>query len=112
MLLPSKHWFSWPEWICPLSAIREHVVSAIDIIIQQARLSDGRRVVTSIVEIAGLESGTVQMQDLFRFEQHGRARDGGIAGRFSACDVTPSFYEGLAETGIKLNLKLFDRDPV
>lgn len=94
----------------PLTAIREHVVSAIDIIVQQARLSDGRRVVTSIVEIAGLESGTVQMQDLFKFEQHSRHKDGRIEGRFSACDVTPAFYEDLAQSGIRLDLSLFNRD--
>lgn len=93
----------------PLSAIREHVVSAIDIIVQQARLSDGQRVVTGIVEVTGIESGTIQMQEIFRFEQYGRDAKGAINGRFKACDVVPAFYDSLHSAGISLDLSLFDQ---
>src|SRR5699024_9976572 len=53
----------------PLAAIREHIASSIDFIIQQTRLSDGRRVISSIVEIGGMESGIVKSQEIFRFQR-------------------------------------------
>jgi pilus assembly protein CpaF len=93
----------------PLSAIRDQAVSAVDLIIQQARLADGQRVVTGIVEITGIESGKIQMQELFRHEQLARDTQGRVQGRFSGCNAVPSFYEGLREAGIELDLSLFNR---
>ncbi|WP_080365661.1 ATPase, T2SS/T4P/T4SS family, partial [Bordetella pertussis] len=60
----------------PLPVVREHIAASIDIIVQQARMADGRRIVTAIVEIAGMESGRIQTQELFRYD----ARHGFIAG--------------------------------
>ncbi len=91
----------------PLAAIREQIASAIDVVVQQARLPDGRRVVTAIVEVAGTESGRIQMQELFRHEQRGRAADGCVLGRFRACNAVPAFYETLAQAGLPLDLSLF-----
>lgn len=51
----------------PLAAVREHIASAVDLIVQQARLSDGRRLITSIVEVTGMEAGRIQTQELFRY---------------------------------------------
>lgn len=93
----------------PLSAIREQVVSAIDIIIQQARLADGRRIVTGIVEVTGIESNKIQLQEIFKFEQQGRDPDGRILGRFTGCNAVPVFYEGLREAGIPVDLTIFHR---
>lgn len=93
----------------PLSAIRDQVVSAVDLIIQQARMADGRRVITGIVEVTGIESGKIQMQELFRYEQQSRDPQGRVLGRFTGCDAVPSFYEGLREAGIELDLSLFNR---
>ncbi|MFN3751599.1 MAG: ATPase, T2SS/T4P/T4SS family [Thiobacillus sp.] len=93
----------------PLAAIRDQIVSAVDLIVQQARLADGRRVITGIVEVTGIESGKIQMQELFRFEQQGRDRDGRVLGRFTGCNAIPAFYDGLREAGISLDLTLFDR---
>lgn len=93
----------------PLAAIRDQVVSAIDLIIQQARLPDGRRAITGIVEVTGIESGKIQMQELFRFEQQGRNREGRVLGRFTGCEAVPSFYEDLREAGIVLDLSIFSR---
>jgi pilus assembly protein CpaF len=93
----------------PLSAIRDQVVSAVDIIVQQARMADGRRVITGIVEVTGIESGKIQMQELFRYEQQGRDAQGRVQGRFTGCDAIPAFYEGLREAGIALDLTLFNR---
>jgi len=78
----------------PLAAIREHVAAGMDLIVQQARMSDGRRRVTAIVEVAGMESGRILLQDLFRFD---RARDGCIG-----AGVMPSFFEAWREAGIVL----------
>lgn len=92
----------------PLSAIRDQIASAVDIVIQQARLPDGRRVVTGIVEVSGVESGRIQMQELFRHEKLGRNADGRVLDRFSACNAVPGFYEDLRETGVPLDLSLFN----
>ena len=92
----------------PLTAIREQIASAIDLVIQQARLPDGRRVITAIVEVAGTESGRIQMQELFRHEQRGRDAEGRVRSRFSACNAIPAFYETLAEAGVQLDLSLFN----
>ncbi len=77
----------------PLAAVREHIAASVDIVVQQARLADGRRVVTSIAEIAGMESGRIQLQDLFRYDR--------VRG-FAGCGALPGFArEGAqAEEGI------------
>jgi pilus assembly protein CpaF len=93
----------------PLSAIRDQVVSAVDLIIQQARLADGRRVVTGIVEVTGMEAHKIQLQELFRYEQQGRGTDGRVLGRFTGCDAVPAFYDALAEAGMALDLSIFNR---
>jgi pilus assembly protein CpaF len=93
----------------PLTAIRDQVVSAVDLIVQQARLADGRRVVTGIVEVTGIESGKIQLQELFRFEQQGREAHGRVLGRFTGCNAVPAFYDSLREAGIALDLSLFNR---
>lgn len=93
----------------PLTAVRDQVVAAVDLVVQQARLADGRRIVTAIVEITGIESGKIQMQELFRFEPQGRDPQGGVRGRFSGCNAVPAFYEALREAGVALDLTLFDR---
>jgi pilus assembly protein CpaF len=93
----------------PLAAIRDQVVSAVDLIIQQARLADGRRVVTGIVEVTGIESNKIQLQELFRYEQQGRDATGRVVGRFNGCNAVPAFYDSLREAGIPLDLTLFNR---
>ncbi|MDZ7595829.1 MAG: ATPase, T2SS/T4P/T4SS family [Thiobacillus sp.] len=93
----------------PLAAIRDQVVSAVDLIIQQARLADGRRVVTGIVEVTGIESNKIQLQELFRYEQQGRDAQGGVVGRFNGCNAVPAFYDSLREAGIPLDFTLFNR---
>ena len=93
----------------PLTAIRDQVVSAVDIIIQQARLADGRRVITGIVEVTGMESNKIQLQELFKYEQQGRDADGRIVGRFRGCNAVPVFYESLRESGIAVDLSIFNR---
>jgi len=94
----------------PLTAIRDQIASAVDLIIQQARLADGRRLITAIVEVTGIESGKIQLQELFRFEPQGRDAEGRIIGRFTGCDAVPTFYETLREAGVVLDLSPFIRE--
>lgn len=70
----------------PLAAIREHIASAVDLIVQQARLSSGRRLVTSIVEVTGMEAGRIQTQELFRY-------CGDAEPRFEGCGVQPECFQ-------------------
>src|SRR3546814_9954085 len=69
----------------PLAAVREHISASIDFIVQQARLSNGRRRITSIVEVTGMESGRIQTQELFRYVQ-------GPVPAFMGCGVTPECF--------------------
>lgn len=95
----------------PITAIREQIASAVDIIIQQGRLTDGQRVVTSISEITGIESGKIQLQELFKFEQTQRNAQGRIVGHFTGCNTTPHFYQTLREAGFALDIDIFNVSP-
>lgn len=78
----------------PLSAVREQIAASVELVVQQARLADGRRVVTSIVEVAGMESGRIQLQELFRFDR--------TAG-FKGCGALPGFSQGWADDGVSMD---------
>lgn len=69
----------------PLAAIREHIASAVDLLVQQARLSDGRRLITAIVEVTGMEAGRIQTQELFRYLHDAEPR-------FEGCGVQPECF--------------------
>ncbi|HRA79133.1 MAG TPA: CpaF family protein, partial [Burkholderiaceae bacterium] len=89
----------------PVLAIREHIAAAVDIVVHQARLADGRRRVVEIVELTGLEGPRVLMQPLFRFERSAAAT--GVAGRFVGCGNLPQFYETLRAQGQEPDLSIF-----
>lgn len=91
----------------PLIAIREQIVSAIDIIVQQTRFHCGSRKITHITEVTGIESGMVQLQDLFLYQKTGFDSSGKIAGYFTPQDAIPSFYEELMQSGIVLRTDYF-----
>lgn len=78
----------------PLAAVREQIAASVELVVQQARLADGRRVVTSIVEVAGMESGRIQLQELFRFDR--------TAG-FKGCGALPGFSQGWADDGVSMD---------
>lgn len=92
----------------PISAIREQIASAVNIIIQQNRFACGTRKITRITEVVGLETGTVQLQDIFVYRQVGVDADGKVQGHFTATGFVPVFYEQLAEMGISVDLSIFD----
>jgi pilus assembly protein CpaF len=91
----------------PMTAVREQIASAVDVIIQQTRLSDGSRRITSIAEVTGVENGTVQLLELFRFERRGFGENNEVIGYFTGCDAVPTFYEDLRRIGVKLDLDVF-----
>lgn len=88
----------------PLKAIRDQVASAIDLIIQQSRLRDGTRKVTSISEVVGMEGDIVSMQEIFRFETDGHVdASGKFIGRFKATGVRPYCLEKIRGNGVSVN---------
>lgn len=91
-------------------ALRQQIVSSISVIIQSARLSDGRRKVTSIQEVSGMEGDMITLQEIFRFEQTGVAPDGSVLGRFRATGIRPRFADRLLARGAPLADYLFDPD--
>ena len=91
----------------PVTAIREQVSAAVDIIIQQQRFHCGSRKITRITEVVGMESGTVQLQDIFRYEQKGVGADHRVSGDFVATGSVPQFYESLRDYGVELDLSFF-----
>jgi pilus assembly protein CpaF len=96
----------------PEAAIRRQIASALDVVIQVSRLSDGTRKIISIAEITGMEGNVVTMQDIFVFQKHGISENGEVIGRFVATGVRPKFAERLLVTGIQLPMNMFDNQPV
>jgi pilus assembly protein CpaF len=92
----------------PSKAIRDQVASAVDIVVQQTRFSDGSRKVVNITEITGTEGDVVQMQDIFRYQQQGFDDDGKIKGYFHATGRVPEFYEDLRQRGLPVDMSIFD----
>ncbi len=93
----------------PISAIREQIASAVDIIIQQNRLSCGKRKITQITEVVGVESGTIQLQEIFKFNSRGLDNEGNTIGNFEASGFIPTFYESLRSQGVPLSIDAFSR---
>jgi pilus assembly protein CpaF len=91
----------------PVRAIREQIASAVDIVVQQTRFSDGRRRVTSIVEVDGMEGDVILTQPLFAFKQRGVGPNGEIIGDYAGFGQAPRFYEDLNESGITLDRSIF-----
>ena len=92
----------------PIKAVRQQISSAIWVVIQALRLTDGKRKVTSIQEITGMEGDIITMQEIFTFEQTGTSADGTVQGHFRATGIRPKFAERLKKYGIPLREDLFD----
>jgi pilus assembly protein CpaF len=93
----------------PVSAIREQIASAIDIVVQQTRFACGTRKVTHVTEVTGVESGRIQLADIFEFRQTGIDADGKTQGYFTGCGFVPEFYESLRRIGVPLDIGIFAR---
>ncbi len=92
----------------PERAMRQQISSAIQLVVQQTRLSDGTRKVTSISEITGMEGDIITMQEIFVFEKMGVTQDGKVIGRFRATGVRPKLCEKLRASGIHLAADMFE----
>ena len=93
--------------ISPRSA-RAQIASAIDVVVQIGRLSDGRRKLLSLSELTGMEGETITMQEIFRFNITGRDAEGKVLGQFEAAGIRPKFATALQSQGIDLDPALFD----
>jgi pilus assembly protein CpaF len=91
----------------PLKAIRETISSAVNVIVQQSRLSDGSRKVTHISEVIGMQGDTVTLQDIFIYKQEGLDKNRKIVGRFVPTGFIPKFVEEMEAKGMKISRGLF-----
>jgi pilus assembly protein CpaF len=94
----------------PARSARAQIASAIDVVIQVGRLSDGRRRVLSLSEITGMEGETITMQEIYRFKVTGRDEQNNVLGRFEATGIRPKFLADAAAHGIELGSELFRPD--
>ena len=96
----------------PDHAIRRQIASAIDVVVQISRNSDGTRKVTNLAEITGMEGEVVSMQDIFVFRKRGVRENGEVIGDFSPTGIRPKFAEKLAVAGINLPISMFENPMV
>ena len=94
----------------PEKSVRQQIASAITIVVQATRMSDGTRKVTSICEITGMEENVISMQEIFSFNKKGIGPDGRVLGAFQPTRIRPRFVEQLRISGIVLPASLFERE--
>jgi len=94
----------------PARSSRAQIASAIHVVIQVARLADGRRKVVSLSELTGMEGEVVQMQEIFRYRQTGMSPEGQVIGKFEATGIRPRFVEQVISHGGNLSADLFRPD--
>ena len=92
----------------PERAVRQQIASAIQVVVQQTRMSDGSRKITGVSEITGMEGDVITMQEIFLFEKVGVTQDGKVIGRFRASGVRPKCCERLRASGIHLPPDMFE----
>jgi pilus assembly protein CpaF len=93
----------------PERSVRQQISSAISIVVQVSRMSDGTRKVVDISEIVGLEENIISMQDIFTFVRKGIGPDGRVVGSFQPSGIRPKFLDQLRVAGILLPAELFER---
>jgi pilus assembly protein CpaF len=93
----------------PEKAVRKQIASAVTLVLQVSRFSDGTRRLTYISEITGMEDDVVSMQDVFVFEKQGVSPDGRTLGAFTATGIRPKFAEKLKASGINLPANMFEQ---
>lgn len=91
----------------PIMVVREQIASAVDIIVQQSRLSDGSRKVTHITEVAGREGDTIVMTDIFKFERTGLTPEGNVSGELGPTGIRPMLMPKLEASGVSLGGSIF-----
>src|SRR3546814_7123566 len=86
--------------VLPMRAIREQIASAIDVILQVSRMTDGRRVITAVTEVQGMEGDTILLQDIFKYRSVPGEGDAAPGGELVATGLRPKFVDKLAEASI------------
>jgi pilus assembly protein CpaF len=94
----------------PISALRNQIASAIDVIIHMERQEDGCRRIISVQEISGMEANTIVMSEIFNFSRSGVDGKGNVIGKFSATGIVPEFYDRIRKRGIELPISEFSKD--
>jgi pilus assembly protein CpaF len=94
----------------PIRSSRAQIASALNVVIQVSRLSDGRRKLVSVSELTGMEGEVVTMQEIFRFRQSGVSPDGIVQGKFEATGIRPRFLDQAMAHGVSLSADLFRPD--
>src|SRR3546814_15012402 len=94
------------------SRMRAQIASALNIVIQLERMSDGKRRLTSLQEITGMEGDVITMQEIFRFNRVSTDAEGTVHGHFQATGIRPKFMTELERRGIKLPTDLFSPDRI
>jgi len=92
----------------PPKAMRQQIASAVGVVVQVARLTDGKRRVLSISEVTGMEGDVITMQEIFSYKQTGVSDDGTVIGHSSATGVRPRFAERLRTFGVNLTPQVFE----
>jgi pilus assembly protein CpaF len=93
----------------PDRAVRQQVASAIAIVVQISRMSDGSRRVVSVSEITGMDENVISMQEIFTFTKKGIGPNGRVVGRFEPSRIRPKFLERIRLTGVSLSQEIFER---
>jgi len=91
----------------PEKGMREQISSALDVLVQVSRMSDGTRKITSISEVVGMEGDVVSTQEIFVFEKTGIKESGEVTGRFRPTGICPAFYGKLLVAGVELPEGIF-----
>jgi pilus assembly protein CpaF len=94
----------------PINAMRSQIASAINIVLQIARLEDGHRKLVSVQEINGMEGDIITMSELFTFQREGMDDDGKVIGKLKATGIIPAFHKNLSHRGIDLPIEVFSPD--
>ncbi len=94
----------------PTKVLREHISSAINVVVQVARHEDGRRRLVSISEINGMEGEVITMSEIYKFDRRGVADDGTVKGELRATGIVPSFHRALTAKGLDLPMELFSHE--
>ncbi|MCZ6500223.1 MAG: ATPase, T2SS/T4P/T4SS family, partial [Gammaproteobacteria bacterium] len=94
----------------PIKALRSQIASAIDVVLQIARLDDGKRKLVSLQEISGMEGDVITMSELFKFEREGMDEDNNVIGKLVTTGIVPAFHKNLAHRGIDLPIEVFEPD--
>jgi pilus assembly protein CpaF len=93
----------------PDKAVRQQISSAIQVVIQVARLSDGSRKLISVSEIVGMEGDVITMQEIFLYDRRGMSEDGTVLGSFRPTGIRPRFADRLERYGVNLSSVMFSQ---